>query len=948
MTILHKFLGYTTVVFLLFSCATPPNAMENSSERVGKMMPNISEEIAELPSDVDPLEINQLINQSIDQHQKGQFQEAIKILKQVLVHSKKTGDRFTEISTLDKLGFVYFDKGDKTQAAEYIRQYITSLQKLKVDAKSSLSLNSRGGYFLGEGKQDRTVAYNEYALAIIRESNAPLAEALRLNQLGLNYRLSGDFDKASSFYQQSLIVSDRLQDPMATAILRDCDQWSITWDDRPPNFFLKTLIQCREKESSIRGKLQDYESQFRSLSDLGRLYQRIKEHSKAIDNFSHAVVIAQKISKKNEEDRSRYKVDDLLEKLGFSYFYLGNYNKALEYYTKSLEKLPQATQPFQANQRFSALGDVYQAMGNYQLAVKYYQPIAKVEAEERKSSAGLMGRKHSSTISLGSVLLKVGDFAEAARIITSQIERYENISNQEGDLTYGGLITGGDWEDPLLAEQTRAYSLLQQVFITQKRYAEALEISERSRTRSLLLLTAIRHNPKLSKAAPIDRGRGNLKIALKQPKIEQIKQVAKVQNATLVEYFIVYDDLSILKEDPQISELLIWVVKPTGEIFLRRSDLKHFQKQYKTSLQELVTNTRQTVIGGRSVTRSNASNISQGDFVKLKDDNPTWEPWQVLAFNTQSQTLTLRLSSWDKETKPIERPLADVAEKVRSNRIQEIQLQQLHQILVNPIADLLPKDPNEGVIFIPHGELFLVPFPALQKTDGSYLIEKYAIRTAPSIQILQQIRQEHHSKNAKEVLVVGNPTMPEIPAGYGRVFPQKLSPLKESEREAKDIAKLLNIQAITGNAATKEAIVKQMPNARIIHLATHGLFAGKLIALAPSISNNGLLTSREILDLKLVADLVVLSACNTGQGSILGDGLVGLSSSLLVAGASSVIVSLWAIPDAPTAELMTEFYRNLQKGHNKAQALRQAMLTTMKNHPAPRDWAAFTLIGEAE
>ncbi|MEW6495485.1 MAG: CHAT domain-containing protein, partial [Cyanobacteriota bacterium] len=100
--------------------------------------------------------------------------------------------------------------------------------------------------------------------------------------------------------------------------------------------------------------------------------------------------------------------------------------------------------------------------------------------------------------------------------------------------------------------------------------------------------------------------------------------------------------------------------------------------------------------------------------------------------------------------------------------------------------------------------------------------------------------------------------------------------------------------------------------------------------------------------LKLNAELVVLSACNTGRGKITGDGVIGLSRSFISAGVPSVIVSLWAVPDAPTAFLMTEFYNNLQNNPDKAIALRQAMLTTMQQHPNPRAWAAFTLIGEAQ
>jgi CHAT domain-containing protein len=207
--------------------------------------------------------------------------------------------------------------------------------------------------------------------------------------------------------------------------------------------------------------------------------------------------------------------------------------------------------------------------------------------------------------------------------------------------------------------------------------------------------------------------------------------------------------------------------------------------------------------------------------------------------------------------------------------------------------------------------------------------------------------------------------MPSLPPEPGQPA-QPLPSLPGSEMEANAIAPLLNTKPLIGNVATKSAVVQLLPKARIIHLATHGLLddvrgLGSAIALAPDpLSSvppltkggiggvNGLLTAEEILDMKLNAELVVLSACNTGRGRITGDGIIGLSRSLISAGVPSVLVSLWSVPDAPTASLMTEFYQNLQKNPDKAQALRQAMLTTMKQHPNPKDWAAFTLIGEAE
>jgi CHAT domain-containing protein len=109
-----------------------------------------------------------------------------------------------------------------------------------------------------------------------------------------------------------------------------------------------------------------------------------------------------------------------------------------------------------------------------------------------------------------------------------------------------------------------------------------------------------------------------------------------------------------------------------------------------------------------------------------------------------------------------------------------------------------------------------------------------------------------------------------------------------------------------------------------------------------------LLTAGEILDLDLGAELVVLSACDTAGGRITGDAVVGLARSILAAGVPSLVVSLWAVPDAPTADLMTAFYRHLAREPSRARALRQAMLDVRARHPHPLDWAGFVLIGEAE
>lgn len=188
----------------------------------------------------------------------------------------------------------------------------------------------------------------------------------------------------------------------------------------------------------------------------------------------------------------------------------------------------------------------------------------------------------------------------------------------------------------------------------------------------------------------------------------------------------------------------------------------------------------------------------------------------------------------------------------------------------------------------------------------------------------------------------------------------QLTSLPSTREKAEAIRELRGRSPLTGGEATEAHIKQVLPSAELIHLATHGLVGnGNLesfgvldlpgaVALAPGESEDGLLTAAEILEMNLQADLAVLSACDTGRGRITGNGVVGPSRALITAGVPNVVVSLWAVPDVPTAALMTEFYHQLEAGQDKAQALRQAMLTTMESHPNPRDWAAFTFTGASQ
>lgn len=393
------------------------------------------------------------------------------------------------------------------------------------------------------------------------------------------------------------------------------------------------------------------------------------------------------------------------------------------------------------------------------------------------------------------------------------------------------------------------------------------------------------------------------KVAINFPNIQKIKEIASQQNATLVQY-------SIISDASKESELYIWVIQPNGQVAFRSVDLK----SRNSSLQDLVTKTRKSL-------------------------------------GVSSQKTTLDKSS--KQTRN-HKSLYEGSLQAEENSTKT--LQQLYEILIKPIENLLPIEATANIVFIPQGELFLVPFAALQDKQGKYLIEKHTILTAPSIQVLDLTYQQKQRLVgiAKDILIVGNPTSPKILPKIGEPV-RKLSPLPGAEREAIEISQILNTQPLIGDAATETAVLQKLPKAKIIHLATHALledFANQgtpgVVILASSSKDDGLLTASEIQHLRLNAELVVLSGDNTALGKISGDGVIGLSRSFIAAGVPNIIGSLWGLADKSTANLMIEFYRQLHSGSNVASALRQAMLQAMKENPNPKYWAAFTLIGTAK
>ena len=286
------------------------------------------------------------------------------------------------------------------------------------------------------------------------------------------------------------------------------------------------------------------------------------------------------------------------------------------------------------------------------------------------------------------------------------------------------------------------------------------------------------------------------------------------------------------------------------------------------------------------------------------------------------------------------------------------------------LAGRLPKS-GELVIVAP-GPLALLPFATLPLGSTNTLTSPFgnglAIRYAPSLAALAESERRPVAiasrepaalrATLKEALVVGNPSMPTVTSATGARFPSRASRRRHRSSLGRGTARRDGVDWCAG---TESAVRQRLAEAPIVHLATHGYAYASgerarqsFVALASGEGNDGLLTVGEMLDAggpALRAELVVLSACQTGLGDLKqAEGTVGLQRAFLGRGARSVLVSLWSVGDAATEALMKRFYTHWLRDRDaptKAEALRRAQddVRRMAGFDHPRFWAGFQLVG---
>jgi CHAT domain-containing protein/tetratricopeptide (TPR) repeat protein len=724
-------------------------------------------------------------------------------------------------------------------------------------------------------------------------------EELSLTFLGIVSHDLGEYEQAQTYDRQAFAVAVALQDLSGQA--RNLTNLAVALAQSGNH---GEAADALERALEIRREIPDLQGMAKDLQNLGALENILGNFPRSQQALEQSLALYLQQNNKVGQSAIAHELADTLMKTQQYATALQRIEQALRLDTELTDARGQALDILKRGQIRRNLGDAQGAWDDFENAAQRFREI-----NDRVGEASALGN-------LGIVAELIGSYRQA-------LEYYQKALADVGDAVQPELLWrihrgqgASFWKlnQPDKAEQEYRMAVASiekmrstagpdvskisyfdtkedvfaqyiELLFDEHKDVEALEVAEAGRARAFADLLQ-------------SQGLGAL-VGGSTANAADAKHLAAIADSSILEYFLTGRGLAI------------WLVRPDGQIF---SKLVIFQSQTGTKHREVST------------------------LVSNLRDDLNVEEWQVSRFGTglRSHLLNGLVVTHNSQ------PTGALTETTR----------RLYHILIPPEIETHLPAQQANLIIVPHEELFLLPFAMLQSDDGRMLIDRFRLSISPSITVLAETDKRHRARNFRgkvppsEVLIMGNPRMPFLDG-------VQMNPLEGTATEATAVASMFGTHALTQGSATEAAFKRESANKRIIHLATHGMAddanpMGSFVALAPTAGEDGLLTAADVAKLRLTADLVVLSACQTGLGHVTGDGVIGLSRSFILAGADSVVVSLWSVDDDATATLMQEFYKGITRGKYKADALRDAMQSVRQQSPDPYKWAPFLLIGEPE
>ncbi len=883
----------------------------------------------------------------------GDKPKALEAYNQALSLARAIGDRIGEAANLNNLGTAYKAFGDNRAALEVYVRALPLIRDAKDRASEAIILTNMGAIYNGFGERQKALDVYTQALPLIRSVGDRTGEAKILNSMGLVYNAQGENQKALDTYNQALSLSKAANDLKVEAdvlnsiggVYQDLGE-----PQKATDYYSKALLLSRA--------VGDRASEIASLNNLGSVYLESRDYQKALDYFTQTLPMVKALGARDEES-------SVLNNIGTAYSYLGKKREALQYFLEALALGKTTGVRTGEVSTLSNIGEIYSTLGEPDKALDYYDRALSLSRAVRNYSGEVIILGNTAGLYRAQ-----GKLEQSLQKINAAIEIIEDLRAK---------VNSQDLRTSYFSSQQKYYefkiNLLMQLHPKdpQKGYdKQALETADRSRARGLieLLTEAGVTLQSTTEKSPVITQERQLQQSLRQ--LEQ-QRVVLLSGTHTPAQMTEIDRQS----DAIAAQLQALTVK------LRAAEPAYANLKYPQPL--TLAQIQQQVLDKDTLLLQYSLGAEQSYL------------WAVTANGIQTYIL------------PKQATLEAAARKFRSasansgTPIADTKRtgDALYQLILAPVANQLP---NKRLLIVADGALQYTPFAALPLPNTptyTPLLKNHEILNAPSASAIAVLRQQKHSVGPKTLAVLADPVFRNddgriaernastldacAPALADRTTPkntiaQALPPdlqrnlrdldlrgiqrLPNTRQEAEKILSLVppdQRSAACAFAASYGRVTQPQQNPlsqyRIVHFATHGFinnerpqFSGLVLSLvdAQGKPKDGFLRLRDIFNLKLAADLVVLSACQTGLGKeIKGEGIVGLTRGFMYAGSKRVVASLWNVDDAATAQLMGSFYRGMIKeNQTPAIALRNAQLQAWQTNPNPHLWAAFTLQGE--
>ena len=875
--------------------------------------------------------------------------EAIKKYEEAIGFFRTAGERSGEGVALTNIGVVYNFIGERVKALDYLNQALLIHNSLADQREAARTYKYMAFASSALLERQKSLEYFHQALRLNQALNDVAAEASTLQLMAGMYDALGDPQKGLDYLTLALARSKIARDRyvQAKSLAGIGAFYNRVGDStRALDYFAQSLPVYKSLGNTYEEAL--------TLTNMGFSYSDLKDSQKALECYTRALPLA-----KAQDDR-RWLEAMVLTCLGRANNALGNQQLALQYLNEALALHKGLNNYNWESGTLAGLGAVYESLGQPDKALDYFNQALKVD----RTIASLPNQA-SDLVRIARIERNRGNLSEARRHTELGLDILESLRSK---------VVGAESRTSFVASRRSYYEFYIDLLMRMDQQtpaaghaAEALQVSERAHARSLLETLA---------ESRVDIRQGVDPQLLEREGVLQ-RQIndEESRRVRLLRSRHTQEDLDAIEK--RLNQLLEDYKGIQSEIRLRSPQYAALTQPVPLTVREI----QQQVVDEKTMLLEYALGEEKSYL------------WVITQSELKSFVLPKRSVIEGAARRVYD--LLMVSNKTQARRPAELALAELSRMVFGPAASLLRK---ERIVVVADGALEYVPFAAL--SDGpehqgeSYepLLMKHEVVSLPSASVLGELRREmSNRKPAPEALAVladavfqsddsrvkqtrGTAQTPltmeaelilsgELSRSAEDVNVLTFPRLPFSRREADAIVakagELRSLKALDFTASRETVFNSKLDQYRIVHFATHGLLNSQHPTLSGIVLSlydeqgrpiDGFVRAHEIYNLKLNAELVVLSGCRTALGrEIKGEGLVGLTRGFMYAGTPRIVASLWDVKDEPTSELMSRFYEGMFKDQKKpAAALRAAQLSMWKEKrwSAPYYWAGFVLQGE--